>query len=285
MDFRFERLVGGWFAVAFAFCFACAQIAYSIIMRDPNDQKWFWLAALGPQGLAATVWRLLKEREIRIDSLDAMLAAFILYAAISLAWTPDRPFGLMFLAKVAAAAVIFTYLKDFGGESLFCRLAAWTTFATALALVLAYTQPDAKGGFHNQNFITEYLLLALPFCFGYAVIAATRILRTGAVLTTLVTFWYLIVDNPSRIEFMIVPVASAVTLSLVCGQRWGWRPVLSIAAVVAIGLALTAFPFWDAFPYSERGLRASSLPRIALMADTFSMWVDAPMLGHGVGSF
>ena len=135
--------------------------------------------------------------------------------------------------------------------------------------MLAYTQPDAWGGFHNKNFTTEYLLLALPFCFCYGAIAASRIRRAGAVVTIVATFWYLVVDNPSRIEFMIVPVVLAAAAGLVCARRWGWRPVIAIAALIATGLALTAVAFWDAFPYSDRGLRHSFLPRIALLVDTF----------------
>jgi len=276
---------GAWFTALFVFCFACAQITYSIVMIDPNDQKWLWVALLATLALAAIAWRLLQEREFRIDSLDALLAVFILYSGLSLAWSPDRVSGLLFLVKIAAATAIFVYLKDFGGELLFRRLIAWTTFATAVALWLAYTQPGAWGGFHNQNFITEYLLLALPFCFGYIAIASSRIRRALAALTVLGAFWYLLVDNPSRLEFNIIPLVAAGAFGLACGRQWGWRPVLAIGALVVLGFVIVTVAYWSTFPFGERGLRHSLLPRVGLALDTFSMWLSAPILGHGAGSF
>jgi hypothetical protein len=275
----------GWLTTAFVLSFACSQFAYSIVMLDPNDQKWFWISVLATLALACCAWRVYRGREARLDSLDWLMAAFALYALASLAWTPDRLAGLQFLGKFAAAAAIFVYLKDHGDEALFRRLFAWTTVGAGVALFLAYTQPGIWGGFHNQNFITEYLLLAMPFCVGYIAFTPSRAQRTAAWLIVLGISWYLVVDNSSRLEFAIAPLVAACMIGYITWRRWGWWPVVLGGIAVALILGSAAFLYWDAFPYSERGLRASFMPRVLLVLNTLSLWLDAPLLGNGAGSF
>ena len=274
-----------WFATAFVLSFACAQVAYSIVMLDPNDQKWFWISVLATLALASFAWRVYRGREVRLDSLDWLIAAFALYALGSLAWTPDRQAGLQFLGKFAAAAVIFAYLKNYGDDALFRQLLAWTAVGVGVALFLAYTQRGAWGGFHNQNFITEYLLLALPFCVGYIAFTASRIRRTAAWLVVLGAIWYLVVDNPSRLEFAVVPLVAAGMIGSIAWRRWGWRAAVLGGIGLALILGSAAFFYWDGFPHSERGLRASFMPRLLLTLDTLELWLDAPLLGNGTGSF
>ena len=276
---------GALAASLFVFSFACAQVAYSIVMIDPNDQKWFWIAMLATISLGTFAWRVHVAREFRIDSLDMALAAAFLYAALSLAWTPDRGGGLLFLIKFAAAGAIFIYLKDFGTLALFRRLAAWTTFAAGVAIFLVYTQPGAWGGFHNRNFVTEYLLLALPFCGAYIAISSSLARRSAAILIMLGILWYLVFDNPSRLEFAIVPGTIACLLGLALYRRAGWQPVFVLAALSVIGMALLLVFFWDSPLASDKNLRGSIFPRVALALDTLLIWLDAPLFGHGAASF
>lgn len=257
-----------------------ALISFSANHTNPNDFKWIGIAALGALSLLRLATSAFPGDRIRFDHIDLAVLAFLAYSMLSLLWSPDPLSGMSFIFKFFLCASIFLYLKKADNDQLFHVTSI--AIALSLAVVLLYFPLEISyiGGFGNTNYITEYCLLAAPFAGGLAFIYRSLAIRWLAVILVAADAYYLLFHNISKFEFAIIPVISLLTITVLFWKRAKWPVMLTwMAAIIAISVLI--YTRWE----GDHGFRGSIYPRLELIINTTYMWLDAPLFGHGAGSF
>lgn len=250
------------------FLLACLVFGWS---ADPNTPKWL---AMGLLALAL----LPQAREI--PRLTVAIGLLWLWAVLSLSWSPDQLAGLHSLWQVSLVVIVFAL----GGR---LPLAALATMATAGVLVLAVAAPHSIGGMGNANWQAEFLLLSLPF---------VMLMAWG--------------DRPRHIFLALLALACIafpllfgyeVEQNKVVGLKWGaehsnaawlvmgadlaaisvfllWRRQYAFGLIGILSFFMGVALFWERFALSLG-------TRLEFALNTFRLWLDAPLFGHGLGGF
>ena len=229
-----------------------AVIVLSVVpwFGDGSTVKWLPLYA------AAIPCVLLFFFSNRYDWRDAVAIAFVVWAAASLLWSPDRLAGIQDMQRIGTAAVLY----------LGFRRLEWTgwgvTLAVALCLLaIAFVSWLPWGGFRNENFVTMFLVLAIPLMLAWNSHIAT--------IVAIIAVAYLF-TNPSVLEFAVLGLIALV---------WAVKrlpPIMTV--IVAAGMFTASITLM----YSNHG--PSVLDRIPPTVATVKMWLDGP-IGRGAGSF
>jgi hypothetical protein len=179
------------------------------------------------------------------------------YFGLSLLWSEDWREGFVHFVNAACLGVLFIHVRDTKPQI------GWTMVPICLAAVaLAFVFPEDTGGFGNRNFITEFLLLALPLSF----LAPWSVAIPLAVLV----LGYLVFFNGSHIEFLVMlGWFAGLFCFLTNAKRW------ECFALLALGL-LAMFILIPAPHF---------MARYELWLNTLAMWWDNPFLGVGLGGF
>tara|TARA_Y100000310_G_scaffold329437_1_gene399282 strand:- start:5903 stop:7321 length:1419 start_codon:yes stop_codon:yes gene_type:complete len=197
-------------------------------------------------------WRMWQTGAVRVSTPHLWALAVLGWFTLSLSWSSDPLQGAVQLQHGLALFVVFMaapYLTNL----------RWPiTAAYAGALALAFTLPN--GGFGNENFITEWLLIAAPLVHR----RAWPLLGIAAV--------YLLFFNESRLEFLVL-WGAVLWLAFRHPSR-GIFP--GIAVLLSAGIV---------FLVNDGYFTHSLNPRIELGANTVALWWEAPLAGHGLGSF
>jgi O-antigen ligase len=137
--------------------------------------------------------------------------------------------------------------------------------------------------FFDPNIYGRYIAMTMIAVAGVLLWAARRrdvIVSAGA----LAVLWAGIVLSFSQSSFAALLVGLAVFAVL----RWGWRPVLWVAAaaaVVALGVVLAAPGLVHLNYKSKHGVNRASSGRFDLIRGGASMFAARPVWGYGSGSF
>lgn len=239
---------GGRLALAaFVFVLIFAAVPW---MHDGSLLRW---AVLWSAALVGSLWLLWKAP--RLDRIDIAAIAIAAWAAASVYWTPDRFEGAAALSGFAPVVVLFLVLRRIGNAETIV-LAGVT--ATAVAMMVGYVP---FGGFGNQNFLTEFLLIAAAVSFGtlsaWAIVpfaVAISLFLPGYLEWPVLAVWFVILL--SRLGRFYAPLATGM---------------LILAAFVALGESVE--------------LRTAIGTRADLWIGTVMAYLDAPLFGHGLGSF
>ena len=262
---------------------AATLTLYGTNFADPNDLRWLWIMGLAGLSLLQMSSRAFVRQKISFDWPEILLLAFVAYAALSLDWSPDYLAGLALLGKLGLLAVIFLCLKNAGTDKLFNGLCIANAAAVVAVLVfqfLGVTGPKAWGGYGNENFLTEFLILAVPFIAALAFIYRDMAVRAAVLAVLIVDIGYLIFFLPSKIDFLVI-----VGLTIVIIVGWGWRysrrlTIIGVLAMLAVTTVAMSY-FWDA----GQGFRGSIFPRVALLINSLLMWLSQPIFGLGAGGY
>lgn len=181
------------------------------------------------------------------------LAAFMLWAAFSLFWSPDPRAGAIQFGKLGLFACVF-YLA---------RLVEFKIglIAALSVVVIGYGHfwGEHYAGFGNENFEAEVLLCLVPF------LTRPRYLPfLGLILVMLAT-------SESKAHFLVA--WAAVLGFLVWKRMYAW------------GLCWALLPFALLVYFEPIGPIESINARIEFTFNTLLLWVSAPAFGHGFGSF
>ncbi len=246
--------------------------------------KWLGFLFLAMLALFHLSWRTQGRQRIELDVLDGCLWAFAGYAALSLLWSPDPLSGIPYLSKFFLAAILFIHLKNTLTTSLAHLLTLAVISAGIIVLVCEwYAYPIPYGLFGNENLVTEFSLLTLPFCllpFLDKTFPGGRLSRIIAGLVFLATIHYFI-RSPSKIELFV-----GLGLLLFGLARWLIQSGLPvprktvIASVVLAGLIALIAMGWK-----TQGLSRSTMLRLTLYTNTAALWLDRPVTGHGAAAF
>lgn len=255
-------------------------VAYSHQYFFPGEFKWIFIAALGGGVWIGWAFHLLRRRQIETDVLDRLLLALTGYAALSLLWSPDPRNGAVLLAYWLPLWAVFTAIKngDSGQDGLI-----FSAVALAVMASLLHHQffPMWWSGFHNENYVTEFMLFALPPVAGLMARFWQKMLwRAAGFLLLGAMGIYLLWQNPSKIEFFVLPVSACLVLFPVLLHR-SRRVTLALAGVTFLFLGGLAWQQWG----GQNGYGGSLLPRMGLYFGTLMMWLQHPLHGNGAGSF
>ena len=210
-------------AAAFTICsglFFIPDVAHSTAGRWPVI---YAAAIYAVFVFARYIW---SAREIRVWLIDALIVAFVAWAGLSVTWSGDYLTGLHSLLNIfalSAIALLVRHSRDYDRG-----IAAGLAVAVPGALVLAYLLPaKLHGGFGNENFISEYLVMALPFIL-FSPWKWARLLAAPTVV-------YLLFYNPSNIEFAVAAAGILVgVIWLVRRRQYAFASIATLAGVNAV---------------------------------------------------
>jgi hypothetical protein len=186
---------------------------------------------------------------IRIDRIDLSALAFVAWAWVSLLWSPDPMWGAVWGLKITTLALLFIGLRRIEVPDWVVPLGVLGTLG--MLFVALY------GSFQNENFTTEYLLVALPF------LLVRRIYWPIAALVLTYLLWF----NESLLEWV------ALGAILLWGL-WRWNRLIALVGALAGVAGVLSYYTGDSLWF-----------RVDMWTDTLVMWTDAPLWGHGLGSF
>jgi len=185
----------------------------------------------------------------RYDRFDLSVSALVVFAAASWFWAID-PLGVVpgVINWIALGIVVLAArrVRDF------TPVLAAVTLGSVVVTFEAWFRPGYFGGFGNENFITEFLLIAAPF-----------ILAGPWPWAAVFPAAYVIGVNGSRLEL----VAAGAWFAWVA--RW-WCVLLIPAA--GVGYWLGDFNMSVAY-------------RLDAWRAAWAMFLAAPWMGHGLGGF
>ncbi len=248
----------------------------------PTDFKWVLVACMSAIIMLTGAWHILRTRELTLDSIDLSLTLFTGYAALSLMWTPDPHNGFVFILCWLSMWSVLTIIKNkYKEDDAYASIYLATSSAALLVMMLHYIVPGKWSGFYNENFVTEFLLLTLPFIvgaiFSYRDSWVIRIVGVGLLIWIAV---YLFWQNPSKIEFFVLPIVLG-GWGLV--RLWNFSRKSSLI-LVALGVAVFFILVWVKWS-GDNGYGSSIVPRLSIYFDVILMWLQHPLQGNGVGSF
>lgn len=275
-----EKLI---FNIAFAAMVAAALTWYVTVTVDPNEFRWLWIMGLAGLSLLQMSSHAYLREKISFDRAELCLTGFVAYAVLSLAWSSDYLAGLALLSKLGLLASIFLCLKNAGNDAWFDWLCG--AIAAAVAIVLGFefmnvAGPGTWGGYGNQNFMAEALMLAAPFIAVPVFVQRHKAVRAVALAVLVVDLGYILFFNPSKIKFLVI--AGFALLAII---NWGWRHSRRLTAagvfVLAVAVAMGVSYYWDA----GHGFRWSIFARVPIIINSALIWLSQPFYGIGAGSF
>ena len=265
---------------------ALALSTFSTQFANPNEFKWELL------GLC-NIWILLevvvtsRRDGLRLapDRLDLLLLAFLAYAAVSVAWSADADSGKLAVVKWVLLTIPFLYIKHSATPWLMLQLLRSVAVGNGIVMFFAISGWANWGGFGNENFLTEFQLISLPFLI--ALFRAEAGLAAKALIAVLIGLEVvdLAVFNPSRIEWLVVLGALVFFAERFLWRRYRAVHVLGLNLVGLAALTALGFWLWQQASWPDGFFRESIRPRFALTLNTLRLWLDAPVFGHGAGSF
>ena len=215
---------------------------------EASIQDWVFLYALA---FVSLIW-IKPER----DWVTYGLIAFGTYAGLSLLWSPDHAQGISQFVKLVTLIVICLAGRQLG--------ARWLPWAAVLSLPIVIFN-GWWGGFGNENFETEFLILLVPWFL---------IAPIWVGLPALLVCLGLLIDNPSRIEFFVAYGLIGLWLAR---RRW-WGGLVAWLALPLFVLAWAPDAVWPL-------ISDSVLARAELWIDSSYVWLQNPIFGTGLGGF
>jgi len=219
-----------------------------------------WIAIYGLFALATGV--LACRGRIALRRADIALLALYLWVLLSVLWSSDYRTGIYDMINITALLGVYFLSREIMDIPLL------VTASAVVALALIYIFPADNGGFGNVNFSTEFLLLTLPFIAWWAdtrLKVVLGMLITAGILTVL----YL---NPSKIEYAVFGVGACALLLNIRSNRT--KAFCGVVGGIAVFLV---------FAYTD--MLSSILARSEIAMNTFFLWLESPVWGHGIGSF
>lgn len=203
--------------------------------------------------------------QIQWDRVTFAALAFIGWLGLSVLWSEDQMQAFHQFHRVLVFAFLFFAGRQYGEKWL---IAAFPV-AVAGSLIVGVTQ-GFFGSWGNENFATEFFLLALPFLF----VATLKAKIAPAVVVSwlLVAVIAYLLWLPSRIEFIVLYGA-------ILGLLW-WkaRGLLVFAIAIPVAVLFLSDSAWGV-------ISGSVLARAELWINSAHMWLEHPLWGQGFGSF
>lgn len=262
--------IGGGVAGFLAALAALTSYGFGVVYPEPL--RWAGLAALAVIFLIA--WAASGCPKITHRPSLAALGC-LAFASLSLLWTPDWREGSLNLHNLAAAIVVYVGLCHMDHDRL-ARLACFLAMVTILAsLLFVAFGLDRDGLYSNPSFHAEVLIGAIPLVFLGWVVWRDWILGFWFGLFGVIAALYLIFGNTADARWLGL---AGLGLGGILAFGYYRHATLCLVGVAgALGIAAATADL--------RLLFLSALSRFEYSWNTAMAWLDAPLMGHGVGSF
>jgi hypothetical protein len=236
-----------------------------------------------------------------------VLVALAALAQLSLGVTP-HPYEtagelLKWLTYIAFFLLLVNALSDQWIRGRFVRSLAWFGFViSAVALVQHYVSPDAAYGFREAPSATifgpfadrNHFAVLIELLFPGALLIALRAsegrflyfvlcgLMLAAVIVSQSRAGFVIV----MAEFAVLVLARAVLVARRSSRRRKSKALLSLAAMVAVGIVLILAAGVDRLRERfEPETLSRGMSRFAVASQTWDLYQQKPWLGYGLGLF
>lgn len=259
--------------------------------------------------LGLVAYRIVATEHLRVPhSLVVVLllwAVFLLYAAVSMVWSPSSSYGMHKFARLLTICTVLIVVPallfpDEGAVHRFFKLTVYVSIAVAVVIVLGFLSPA-----HSRPY---YLLgtsnhLPTGRTMGFGVVVATyyvlsaetagdRLVR-GLMLGILLVG---IVVSGSRGPFLATFASAGILVFLVFyvtrdEKERAFAFVagagLSIAVLFGLHFGLgVSVPTFDRIVPMVRGeFDTSNLRRLRIYRQAVLLWLQSPVFGGGIGSF
>lgn len=267
-------------AVWVATTLACLTLLSYLLGTDSFSlPKWVWLMAAAAIALIAGTVKFCRNILPEPDSIDLIVVVLCLWAWASLIWAPDILSGLIKANVLTALIVLFLFFRHTQIQLVQSVILATSVIAVSIVLLRLLLFPAAFGGFGNENYVTEFLLLTLPYLVAWFVIRNTRDRWLGAALVAIAVF-YMMGFNPSRLEFVVLPAMITAWMILACISREKIGMAILIASFTGAAACVLLTYTWDGAAVQE-----ALFHRVEIFINTTTLWMERPILGHGLGGF
>lgn len=238
-----------------------AVLAFNLGSGSPYTVRWTCMGLLAVTALLVFSVHIWRTRTVYIDRLTVSALCAFGYVFLSVAWSPDWREGLDQIIVIALLLVCFL---AFRAGWFVCEYVQYYVIG---AVVLWAIWPEISGGFGNENFITEFLLIATPaFC---SFQRDKGLVMPAVALIGVVT----VVAMSGSDSWMVV---AGILPFLYCLRRRWWYAAAFWVVVPVNVLVLTDIP---------PSLYSSVTERLELWYNTSVAFLAAPWFGHGLGSF
>lgn len=274
---RAAKAVG---ATALAALALFSLVGFGLGTGDFDVPKWMGIFLLSGATMLYAGYQLYRGKALPWSWPDLAVVVFVSWASFSLLWTPDPLASLEGLFNLYALTTVYFAVRWFG-------LRWWAPLVAALGLVVTLgvsvwqpIQPGAygySGGYGNWNDQTEAMLAMLPWIMVFMVRRredswwtwTIKVWGTG--LLTLCVAFYLIADNPSKIEGYVALAVMLVWVARKWGTEWA----------ILVGFLLLDIALY----FAPQSVWTSLTQRGEIWINTVWMWLDSPVWGHGFASF
>lgn len=224
-----------------------ALVSHDLGTGSPDIPRWVFAGLLG-------FWGTFYVRADRV-------LCFVLFAGASLLWSPDWREGV---------DVFFGIIVLWGVYSLRCLWVAEAVTVSVLIVSILFWTYDRVywAGYGNENFLTEFLIVSFPFIW----MAQWRVI---AVLALVGSLSILITSESDTRWFVLAGIGF-----------WGVYKLFKVGRFYS-GLFLILIPLNIAFMagFWTDSLVKSLTERAELTFNSLVLWTQAPLFGHGIGSF
>lgn len=246
---------------------ACLPLVlYGLGSGSYDWPKWSAMGFCAGVGVVQMAWN---RRAIELDMIDGLSAALLLWAALSVSWTPDTAYGILCASRGALMWVVFAIARRSEPE-------IWVPRVCAVAILSAAANQffggGSFGGLGNANTAAEVVLIALPFLIG-----GPRLWAWPVAALSL-----LFVEGGERSH---LPMMTALAAAFAVFAYW--RPKAAIGALLIgcmfAAIALDAHPEW----YTQYAAMHIN-PRLQMWLATAAMTWDHPialLFGRGLSGF
>ena len=254
-------------------------LTYGLATTSFSLPKWLFLLIAAAVAVAWSSVRLAVRRSVTLDRMDIALLAICVYATLGLLWTPDPAGGLTQVVSLAAITIVILYARHSRADALAFRIALLSVCATAIILLRSFLNPDINGGFGNENYLTETLLLCCPFL-GLWFFMRTQPDRWAGPLLIVASLILLLFINSSRIEYLAIPTLGWATLLARILSRKGkkWASLYCLVSLTALCVFI-----WTCADLLL-GIESVS-ERFEIYVNSVGLWLERPIFGWGPGGF
>ncbi len=203
MSFRFGRPVR---AVFLCLLGICPLVLFGLNSGSYEVPRWLAIYVVVCAGLSWFAYRVFVTRQIHVGWPDALAALVVAWFGLTAAWSPDFYSSVGSFLNLAVLAAVFLIGRHVKG----LPIAMAVSIAVCVLLLWAViAERQLQGGFGNNNFQTEFFVIALPFCVAWH--------REKGLALAGVLLAYLFLFNESRIEWI---VGFAGLLAFLWWKRW-----------------------------------------------------------------
>lgn len=242
-------------------------LLYGFGAHNPNPLRWSALLMLMTGVTALWVWR---GGSIQTACpLVWAVAVFVVYAGLSLLWSPDWREGIIRYHNIVLLAGLFLAAIHADRAKLISAVSLTAAGAIFIEIAISVHRPTIFGALGNENFQAEFLVILAPLAFmGFrSKYAPVCVLAGCGALVQAFAF------NASDANYAALAGVFLLGLVwLVKNRKYTTFAVIFIPSIIGFVLV------FDRFIYSL-------LFRIEFAINTIFMWSDYPLFGVGLGGF